>query len=187
MYTDNRELEYKIKKHLGRGEKLIWSGAPKHGIILRKADFILIPFSFLWGGFALFWEYIVIANDAPVFFAIFGIPFVAIGIYLIIGRFFYDAFKRKKTIYGLTNERIIILSGKKINSTNLLVLEDAVVTEEPDKSGSIFFGKRMARQIFKSSGNWPGTKQTLSIELIHDVKKVYDKLIEAKQRKYSSF
>ncbi|HKR36064.1 MAG TPA: hypothetical protein VJT10_14570 [Steroidobacteraceae bacterium] len=66
-----------------------------------------IPFSLLWGGFAFFWEYSVLQQkDAPVFFALWGIPFVLAGIYIIIGRFFVDSYQRSRTWWPAISKRM---------------------------------------------------------------------------------
>ena len=49
--------------------------------------------------------------NAPFFFRMWGIPFVAVGLYMVFGRFFADAKQRSKTYYGVTSERVIIVSG----------------------------------------------------------------------------
>jgi len=64
----NFELEEELRPNLSSGEKLIWTGKPKTGIVFRSSDAFMIPFSLLWGGFALFWETSVVATGAPFFF-----------------------------------------------------------------------------------------------------------------------
>jgi hypothetical protein len=83
--------------------------------IFHKEDVYLIPFSLLWGGFAIFWEASVLglgghqakSGTTWTFGVIWGIPFVAIGQYIIWGRFLYAAWKKRRTFYALTNRRVI--------------------------------------------------------------------------------
>jgi hypothetical protein len=53
----------------------------------------------------------VLIGGVPLFFALWGIPFILVGSHLIFGRFLVDAKQRAKTTYGLTGERVVIVSG----------------------------------------------------------------------------
>ena len=143
----------------------------------------MIPFSLFWGGFAIFWEAGAILDGAPWFFALWGIPFVLVGLYLIAGRFFYDARRRSRTFYGLTDERAIIVSGgtsRKITSLNLGTLSDVSLTEKPDGTGTITFGPANPMAWWTNGMNWPGMPQgPACFELIPDAKDVYDLLRQA--------
>ena len=98
-----------LQPYLHDGERLVWTGRPKQGLLLTGMDAYLIPFSLLWGGFALFWEASVIRQGAGGFFILWGIPFVLAGLFLIFGRFAADAWVRSGTIYGLTPDRALVL------------------------------------------------------------------------------
>ena len=166
-----------IEFPLARGERLLWSGAPRQGVVLRPTDLFQIPFSLLWGGFALFWNVSVWATGAPIFFRLFGLPFLVVGVYVTVGRFWFDARRRARTSYGVTTERVIIASGAftpSIKSLALRTLTDVTLTERPDASGTISFGPTSFAASMYAGTPWPGVQQPPSFELIADAKRVYD-------------
>lgn len=177
-----------IQQHLQGDERLLWSGQPAAGIRFRKQDIFLVPFSLMWGGFAIFWEVMAVSltfggeqqnEGLPLFaiiFPLFGLPFVIVGLYLIFGRFWVDAKKRKNTLYGITDQRIIILSGlfsRSIKSLNLKTLTDVSMTQKFDGSGDISFGPANPMSMF-FIGPWPGSgfARTPCFEMIENVSDV---------------
>ena len=89
----NPEAMAAIQPELLPGESIVWAGRPNPRIVFHHQDAILIPFSLLWGGFAIFWEAGVMglgplgthSGQPWGFGVIWGIPFVLIGQYLILG------------------------------------------------------------------------------------------------------
>lgn len=95
------------------GEHIAWKGRPEKGNYLSPHDVFMIPFSIVWCGFALFWEFSVIQTGV-LFGMIWGLPFVAIGLYMVFGRFLYAAYMRDKTHYVITNKKLIIQKGRRV-------------------------------------------------------------------------
>ena len=173
-------LSEEIKAQLSSGEKVLWSGQPKQGVIVRGADTFMIPFSLMWGGFAIFWEASVLKSDASAFFALWGIPFVLIGLYLIFGRFFFEAKQRAHTFYAVTNERILIVSGilnRKVKSLNLRTLSDLSLSEGKGDEGTISFGGDSPfSSMFGGFSSWPGMGSQMGprFELIVGARSVFE-------------
>jgi PH (Pleckstrin Homology) domain-containing protein len=179
-------IENELTPALGQGEKLLWAGKPKTGVVFRNSDFFLIPFSLLWGGFAFFWEFTVLGSGGPTFFSLFGLPFVVVGLYITIGRFFIDAYKRAHTLYGITEERVIIKSGilsSSITSVNIKALQGLTFSQKADGSGTIVLGNIDSRYAMMQGMDWPSVKQPPKLDLIEDVKAVYDQIVGLQRTK----
>ena len=174
-----------IQQELEPREKLLWFGRPKQGVIFRGSDAFMIPFSLLWGGFAIFWEVTAATSGAPPFFLLFGGFFVFIGLYFIFGRFWGDSAQRKKTYYGITNERVLILSGlfqKQVKSLNLKTLSDVSVSEKASGQGTITLGPTSFMESMYGGMAWPGVPQGApKLEAIEEAKRVYNILREAQR------
>jgi len=89
------------------GELIQWSGQPGLGILFEPSDILLVPFSLIWGGFAIFWETMALTRArAPLSLQLWGVPFVLAGLFIIFGRFLLDAHIRARLIYAITDRRI---------------------------------------------------------------------------------
>ena len=139
------ELDQALRSQLHEGEELLWSGAPEPGLHLQPGDGVRIPFSLAWCGFALFWEFSalqsVMSGGGSLFLALWGLPFVAIGLYLLFGRFLQTAYLRDKTFYVITNKKIIVKSGRKITMRDGKDLPPMDVMIHRNGNGTILFSE----------------------------------------------
>ena len=151
-----------IRSLLTSRERLLWNGRPKQGLLFRKSDAFMIPFSLMWGGFAIFWETTVIKSGAPFFFMLWGIPFVLVGLYMIVGRFFADAWQRTRTFYTVTNERILIVGGlfnRTVTSLELRTLPEMSLSLQDDDKGTLSFGEDQTGFGSTFGGRWSQSNQ----------------------------
>jgi hypothetical protein len=179
------EIQQLITYELSSGEQLLWSGRPGQGLMLRPSDAFMVPFSLFWCGFAIFWEMSAI-RDGPVFFKLWGIPFVGVGLYMVVGRFLVDALARRRTVYGLTNERVIILSRfltPSIKTVSLRRLTDISMTHRQDGTGTITLGSP-GPGAWLGNISWPGGSREAAppaLEGISDVRMVYQSIRDAQK------
>lgn len=140
MTVDDATLQARVQPYLQLGETILWTGRPDPSHLLSRGDAFLIPFSLMWGGFAIVWEAGVIGAGAPGFFMLWGIPFVVVGQHFIWGRFVYKRWDRLRTVYALTNQRVLILRGQSLRSVFLNQLPTINQSVRADGSGSLEFG-----------------------------------------------
>jgi hypothetical protein len=163
-----------LTRKLDPDEDLLCWGRPPHGLVLRQADFLLIPFSLLWGGLALVGEWWAIASGDNWGIGVFFIPFVAIGLYLIIGRFIHDAWRRTRTYYGVSNHRILILEPSSIKSIRLGQLSEIRLSKSSDGTGSLIFGPETSPlEASQSWAAWSGRPLTPTFERIAHVSNIH--------------
>lgn len=139
----------------------------------------MIPFSLMWGGFAMFWEFSVVTSGAPLFAMFWGIPFVLVGLYIIFGRFFVDMEQRSRTYYALTNERVIIVSGlfnQSVKTLKLRQLTEINITNRSNNKGTITFGTSHPMSWMYISGFPSKYPVAPSFEMIDNARMVYQKI-----------
>lgn len=143
------------------GERLLWSGRPRRGLMLRASDVFIIPFSIFWCGFVIFWEWGVISSRAPWFFSLWGVPFIAVGLYFVFGRFLADAYERGRTSYAITDRRVLIaIKGfrRRLRTLTLEGLTEIDFAEGRGGRGTLTFGRDAigyyGRWAFRG---WPGS------------------------------
>lgn len=179
------EVEQKLRPELGRDERLLWSGMPKQGLRLRSQDWFVVPFTLLWCYLVMFGDthHHGSTNQTPLYLTPFGIPFVAVGLYMLVGRFFTDWYQRTRTYYGVTDQHVLILDGlfnRQVKSLPLATLDGISLTERSDRSGSIAFGPNASNNtwFFRSSRY---NQQPPSFDMIEDARKVYALIRDTQQ------
>lgn len=185
--TTDIDAENDVRPMLDTTERLLWAGRPKRGVVFHGTDIFLIPFSLAWCGFALFmFVAVVSAKDVPPspFLVIPGL-FVVIGLYIVAGRFWLDAWRRKNTVYGVTNERVVIRSGgirSSLKSLNLRTLSDITLNEKPNGEGTIMLGPQTMWDSWYRGFSMPGMPaMTPAFEGVKDAKSVFDLLRQAQR------
>ena len=137
-----------LSSYLSSGELLLWSGRPDPAVRFASSDAYLIPFSIMWAGFAFFWESSVFRSGAPIFFRLWGIPFMAIGLYIVFGRFFVKARRKRTTAYGITKDRALISTGP--SGVTDVPIRSTATTISKSRDGShvsVVFGQGYGTQM----------------------------------------
>lgn len=190
--TDHFTLPDVLRRQLAPGERVLWHGRPPQGLLLRRADAWLIPLSCAWGGGVIFNVLHLLKTSAQMedraemgFLVVWGLPFVLVGLYLMLGRFWVDAYLRARTCYVLTHERLLLVggwSGQQIKSLPLRNLPQITLKVNASGGGVIQLGSESRSLWSACPPGWLGAPlQPDALELADDAQRVFH-LIQSAQR-----
>jgi hypothetical protein len=86
----------------------------------------------------------------PLFFVLWGIPFVLVGLYFMVGRFFLRAWWKRNTHYAVTNKRVVALTSRPRRSLQSMRIDSIpAVTKivRRDGVGTIYFSGVPGRSL----------------------------------------
>jgi hypothetical protein len=166
----------RIRPYLDLGEHVLWSGRPRQGIVFRDGDALLIPFGIFFGtaGISAIGKGGT-ADHKPIL----GAMAAAIGLYLVLVRFFLDAYHRSKLVYAITDRRAIMFDHSRRTSVTwveLKSLQNPQLIEYDKGHGTIHFGPIPAQhklRMHAAMGEHPMFFQ------IENARKVYEILRKA--------
>lgn len=127
------------------GEKVVWWGQPRQGLMFTGGDLPVLAFGAIW----MFTVFEILGNAVFVGSAVetlVGLFFFGIGFYVCIGRYFQDAWARRHIIYAVTDKRVLILRTRpapEFKSMDIARIRDMEISERNDGWGTIQFGPGM--------------------------------------------
>ena len=172
------------RSQLRAGEHLLWAGQPDVRAYALQGAWYLIPFSLIWGGFAIFWELMALQSGGSILFALWGLPFVTVGLYLIFGRILVARREARRTVYGVTDRRVLLLTGAFRQSVTEMAIDELPVVQLEEQSsgvGRISFSS--GGPFFRPPPGWPMAGmygRPTAFESIRDASRVYHIIQDAK-------
>jgi hypothetical protein len=179
-------LDDGLRSRLMPGERILWSGQPRQGLLFTSRDIFIVPFSLLWFGFVVFWEVTVVSQrNSPgahslVPLLVIGGVFILLGLFAVIGRFFLDAWLRRRTSYGVTDRRVLVIRGGRFNklvALNVDKLPEVSLSEKRDGRGTITFGPDTTLWVRRGfSGLLPSLDPSPRFLEIENARGVFDQI-----------
>jgi hypothetical protein len=173
------ELASLVDAELAKGERIDWIGRPIPSRLARSTLPIVL-FGIPFTAFSLFWMSAACGSvlRAPsrrgVFFVLWGIPFVLIGLCMLTSPFWMYR-KALRTVYAITDRRALTIEGGLWGRVVVRSFEPASLaalsrTQHADGSGNLVFQREYR------PGGRRGQFVDLGFLAIPDVKEVEDRL-----------
>jgi hypothetical protein len=177
----SKEATEIINQSLQHKEILIWAGQPKKGLVFEAIDIFKTLFIVIFVAFVFF--AVRLLSDISILLAIpLSVIFFSAALILGIGRFFIDAELRKKTFYGVTDKRIIIISKmypKKIQSVYFNTKPKIEFLPNMDDTSTIDIGLKEPTGVGRGGITWiPNSKGYSYLYRISEANFVHKKIKE---------
>ncbi|MBO4422814.1 MAG: hypothetical protein J5879_05210 [Clostridia bacterium] len=138
------------RPYLDAGEYVKWTGSPEKKRRIHPLYLFLIPFFVFWIGAVALGTAAAISSvidgEGDMFSVVFMIPFWVAGAVMVFFVFIYPAVSRSRTVYAVTNKKVIQKYGKRIKMINLVPLPQVYLSETDRHGyGSVTVGTPDAR------------------------------------------
>lgn len=170
------EIKEKYLKH----DSILWQGAPKKVPVFTRYDFLLVPFSLIFGGFLL--AYAILAAVAMfagqgILFSLVGITFLIMGIYLIFIRLWYRKKRITRQVYFVTDKRVFgfdtlrddVLFDIPLRDTDLSLGYKSLELGEVNSIGDFIYGLGLDIFFRKFSKETPAFRYIDNIEQVSKI------------------
>ena len=171
-------INAQFQQELDTGERLLWSGRALPDLRLESGNLLHSLFGFVFLGISIA-SLLAAGKESTIFPVLWTIPFVVVGLYVSVGRFFWIAFCRRYTEYAVTNQRVIVRSSllSRAQSIEYRKIRTVTLTEKSDGSGTIQFGESRADDTAGVI-----TSSATRMEAVADARLVYNIIRKASQR-----
>ena len=158
-----------IRPLLDPEEKVLWAGQPDTSVHFSKNDYFLVPLSTLLFALGILWATTI---------TMFGWLFVVLGVYALVGRFFWKVRRKKLNYYVITEKRIVRLAGKNGKAQPFKEIPGIRMSSGSRGRGTIRFSDKAAYvAVYQNSGmEWislVGAPDEIAFHDIQDVEAVH--------------
>ena len=135
-----------LRDELKPGETVLWKSAPLTKRHLMAAMPVFV-FAIPWTAFAVFW--MTMASRGSATFALFGLPFVGIGLAMMASPW-WAARRARRIGYAITTDRVLIITpeitgGVTVRSFTATELGDLERVQRGDGSGDLILQREWVR------------------------------------------
>lgn len=164
--------------YLELDEVVLWQGRPEKGNYIKRDNIFTIPFGLFFFLFACVWA--GGASMASPLFALFALPFMAVGLYISFGTIIHHAILLSKTEYAITNKKLIRSCNGRIDIVYANQINNLEIVTNKDGTGTITF---LRREVYYRGTDrhvsYPGGASGFhAIENVKDVIRVQQKINE---------